>query len=431
MLRKYIYIPILLMLVQTIFAQESELFHIDGIQQTYVNPAFILKENVNVSFLSLQGQVYIKNYTLGDLVTESTNNQSILSLSKLSNSLNGDLGSQANVQFNTLDIGWKAGSFNFFLGHSFNYKTDNNVSQSLLDLAAHGNALSIGKPIDIDLNIGSTTFQTYYFGASKEFGSLSVGGKLKYYNGWNDLRTEKGHANLLTHEDYYQIELKSDIVLQSTGVLDYNGSIKNAKLDTEFFRYKKFNSGNTGMGLDLGLNYKVNDKFTVLASIIDLGKITWKDSSKVYTSNTTTLLKGINIKDFVKGNTESIKDSLYDSFSLKEVGQSYQASVGSTIYLGATYTNNGNTLSAILTKAKSVNNSAYGLDILASKELNKHLTIGANYSARQHSYTNLGLFLCSHIGPIDINYYISNFVPLIAPKSISYVSGRIGLGFSF
>lgn len=412
-------------------AQDQWMMHMPTLHQSYINPAFQLKNKFEIGLPSFAFDFNTGGINLKDGISKNAAGVNVIDLKKIVGSLQDNHPFNGNVTVNTIDIGFKLKSLSIYAGHNVQSQSSFVLDKDLANLIVNGNAPYIGKTIDLSIVGASSTFQQFYVGASKQIGKLAVGAKVKYVNGWYDVRSEASNISLTTAEDYYQIKLVNDIKLQSSGAISYNGDIDSISLNTDFTNAGFF-TGNSGFALDLGLSYQINKHFSIMASAIDLGSIQWFDKAKTFTNNKTTNLNGVNIKSIIDGeDTEDIADSLKGAFDLVQTNGSYSVPLNAQINAGVTYAVEGYTLSALYNTQAYVDHSKYALTFQASKQFGKVLNLGLSYSVKNSNFNNIGFLAHLSLGPVNIFAMTQNLFSALDSRKISGVNGRIGLSLAF
>jgi len=154
---------------------------------------------------------------------------------------------------------------------------------SLLKLGLYGNANYMNKTFDIS-NFASKTelIQALYFGLNTNLNpKISIGGRIKLYFGVANAQSVGNTGKLYTtkgQNNFYLHHLDNvNIQMQTSGYHD--------NADTGYYINKLFFNGNFGPGIDLGLTYKLNNKTTWSAALLDLGFIYYnKDINNYYAS---------------------------------------------------------------------------------------------------------------------------------------------------
>jgi len=184
-----------------------------------------------------------------------------------------------------------------------------------------------------------------------------------------------------------------------------------------------WNNGNPGMGVDLGLDYKIGPRLNVSMSVIDLGRINWKkdpstwDMTNGYPFYYATY--GIEDVDGVPTITKREDYKYSETFNIigtKQDSNAFTRALPATIYAGISYeVHPGFYLSAtnryVVMKNMGYNSLALG----ATADVNKRVTINTGYSIIGDSYFNIPLaFMYQHnygqfyIGTDNINIFFTS-----------------------
>jgi hypothetical protein len=192
------------------------------------------------------------------------------------------------------------------------------------------------------------------------------------------------------------------------------------------------NSGNPGVGVDLGIKYKITPKLSVSLSAIDLGKIFWKTNlnSKIFEGK-------YNIKDttithrFEKGeeiitkvsDSISFTNSFSKVFNLSYVKSRFSTPLPLTFFAGLNYQVNPNLKISLVDRyirLKNMNHNSFLVS--ANFGLTKTLTANAGYAIIGKAFSNFpfALLLDRDFGQVYIG--TDNVLAFLAP-SISEFSG--------
>ena len=200
--------------------------------------------------------------------------------------------------------------------------------------------------------------------------------------------------------------------------------------------------GNVGLGIDMGMQYALSDKFTISGSIIDLAAIRWSANTYTFKQDASYVYKGIEIDP---GDTTDKLDQFVDSLS-----SVFRLTADTDPY----YT---------MLPVKAICRWHYqiidqiGVGILSrteyyKKKLREQLTISANfsplkilsvslsYTIMNHTYNNFGFGFSSRLGPFNL-YLVSDNIPtsyaleqsshIIIPYRAQVINPRVGLNLVF
>lgn len=257
-----------------------------------------------------------------------------------------------DIDIAILSLGFKAwGGYNTV---ELNSKT--NIGMSLpYDLFAF--AKNIGnKTYDIgDLNMHAQSYAELAFGHSRDINDkLRVGAKVKLLFGVAraDLQFENVKADLAP-ADKWTITgtAKADVSMKG-----FTYETEREEYDSKPGTYDKVTGGDVdspgmggfGLAFDLGGIYKINDDWTVSASLLDLGFISWSDNMTAVTAldkfefdgfHDVAVDDGIGKGTSFDDQSDSYADQLADFANLKVDGEKggRTTGIGATINLGAQY----------------------------------------------------------------------------------------------
>lgn len=192
------------------------------------------------------------------------------------------------------------------------------------------------------------------------------------------------------------------------------------------------NSGNPGIGVDLGIKYKITPKLSTSLSVIDLGKIFWKTNL-----NSKNFDGEYNIKDtsithrFEKGDeiitktsdSVSFTNSFSNVFNLTYVKSRFSTPLPVTVYAGLNYQIKPTiTISLVdrFIRLKDMNHNSFS--VYAKFDISKKLTINTGYSIIGNAYNNIPLAVQFNRDFGQIYIGTDNLLAFVIP-SISEFSG--------
>ena len=160
------------------------------------------------------------------------------------------------------------------------------------------------------------TYTELQFGYAKLGERFSIGGKAKVLLGYANLDLNVRKLDIQTYKldnsadniyHYCNIETDVEMALSGKGIElenDSNGCIDDVMMG-------KFGVGGYGAAVDLGLEFKVTERLSLYASVVDLGFISWsKSSSEVYTSRNTVQTYERPSADILDFETFALKDGV-------------------------------------------------------------------------------------------------------------------------
>ncbi len=246
----------------------------------------------------------------------------------------------------------------------------------------------------------------------------------------------------------YNADLQVDATLESS----FKGlellENENGYVDEMDFDAGKLGVAGWGLGIDLGASYKVMDNFTVSASVLDLGFLTWsKNSTQIATTNRNIAMKGA---DYVKRleaattldqaqqalndfGTESqdflnragggdVLDFEMLQMTAEQADKSRKSSLAATVVVGAEYgfLDNKLTVGALSTTRFVQPNTLTELTFSANYRPKDWCDVALSYSVIQSAGKSFGLAL--RLGPVFLG---TDYMFL--GKNSNAVSGFVGV----
>jgi hypothetical protein len=327
-------------------------------------------------------------------------------------------------------------------------------SDDLFKIPYYGNADDdmIGKDLKMAFGVDAIHYREFAVGVSKPINDkLTVGGKAKVLFGMANVQTKNNEIVWNTDADNFDYTFKAETEINTsvpfleffyndtTGIIDSVKSVQDYNVQNYFMNFK-----NTGFGLDLGATYKINDKITVAASVIDLGFITWKDNPYSVKNtgdfNFTGLdvfseIFGKDIKDTTaQGKTflDELVDSITGSFEVKSSTAKYKTFLNPKVYIGGTYQitekMNAGALARVEFLRKQIRPS---LTLSFNTQFKKWFGLTASYSIMNSTFTNAGLGMSIKLGPWKMFIINDNVLGMILPHKARNINWRTGLYLAF
>ena len=262
---------------------------------------------------------------------------------------------------------------------------------------------NVGDVFDLGFAMDFIHTREFALGYSRSFidDKLRIGGRIKYIAGINAIQTDRNDLVFETSEKAFTYNVKSDLKFNSSLMpIDSNATLNSVLLG---------NPQNSGFGIDVGANLKLNKKLSLSTSIIDLGVVQWKDNLKsTFTKNPGVYheYRGMDIQDFLvdssnqKKGFETFKDTLMEIIALDTSSESFSTGLMGEFYVG------GN---IHITKNHNIGALMYGsfykkefypaLTISWNSQIGRILAFSASYTMYQESYVNLGFGAALKLGP--------------------------------
>ena len=180
-----------------------------------------------------------------------------------------------------------------------------------------------------------------------------------------------------------------------------NDKSNNFNLNSSQITKYLFNSGNPGMGVDLGINYHLMPDLTISMSIIDLGKIKWKsnvNSTSLKESNqlpnSSYELTPVGGVPTITKNGDQTYYNTFDYSTLVFDSTSFSKPLPTCLFAGIKYQVNPGLTMDITDRYVAVKDLGYNsLFVTASVQINKRLSMSSGYAMIADSYFNIPLAL--------------------------------------
>ena len=337
------------------------------------------------------------SYLLKDLGIDAFNPQPDFALNSLLTNSTRENQTNVHAQADLIGFGFahKRFYFNFGIREYFDAKLY--APTSLIDLA---NAIDseryiVGKTYDLKkLGMVASHYRSFSIGASYQAShKLSIGGRVNYLMGLENIWTINEGLKLETHQSGRMFVGTGSFSILSSGL---------AQLSDNFDLGNYFlNAGNHGVSADLGFDYHYDERFSISASIINIGFIKWKDR-----------LAGVKVGPgnlYPKDKLESILDELTDGTAQDHV--QYQTPTPVRAYINGRYTfGNGTALGFLYSGSAWYGTMEHAIAFSLHTRLQDRIGLLVNYSIYNNSYLNIGTGLSLHLGTLQLYALTDNIL---------------------
>ena len=371
-----------------------------------------------------------------------------LNLRKLANGLNESnfLGINSETQLFTLYRSIGNGMLTFDWG--VKVRGDLKFSDDLFKLLAYGNSVFVGEgnPANVDVNLNLNAYREFAVGYQHNINEkLSIGGRAKLLFGLANLATSNANVKLFTDPDSYALRIMENVGVMASlprvftlenGVLNTNGGF----VWSDLFR-------NVGFGMDLGVEYRFNEHFGVMAAVNDLGFIRWKlnnvkleskiedagqfydDGSFLFNGLDTDQLQLIISDEYYR---ELFLDTLKQYFPMELTNaDKYTTGLNTNVLLRGYYDIDGKNRFTLQAQGMFYNSGFRPAMTLAySGSFFKKIDVCASYTVMKDSYDNIGLGLAFNLGVFHIYAASNNVLGLFKPLNTSALDAQVGIVFN-
>lgn len=405
-------------------------------QANLTNPAILSDHNVTIALPGAYNNLLITGVTYNDLIVEDIDGNSVIDVSSALDKMEDFNTIREDLDIHTIGVGLRFGPLSFTFSHALRFSAFLDYPKTLPELIWEGNSQFVGQEVSFGPDMQILGYHEYALGAAVNLlSNVVVGGRVKYLNGVGDISTERTDLRLYTDEDIYQLTLNADFLLNSTGNVNYDGFT-----DLDFnFNFGSFgndanSSGNSGLAFDLGANVKLG-KLDLAASVLDIGKINWKQNVVNYGLNGSFEYAGLDVAQDLLNDTTSFNstlDTLRASYNVTETANEYSTDLPMRIYLSATYALNDKiTLGGLFYNEQFRDQSYSAIAVSANAQILPFLRLGAIYAYRHDKFDNLGLNAVVKLGPVQLVAATDNILTAIQLYDSNSANMRVGLNLLF
>ncbi|MGB0177258.1 MAG: DUF5723 family protein [Owenweeksia sp.] len=411
------------------------LYNFNAIPQSlHTNPAYPQQTKVWVGLPVISGMhVHFHNngFKLVDLLATGTDVNE--NLDNIINNLDDKSHLAVRNNLDLLGVAFQMGNGFFSMGatQTVDFRMDYPVD--LLKLVRFGNDQYVGQSLNVNQFDYETMVRTnIYLGYQHSMmdDRLRIGGRFKYIIGQQHSYVDRMNAEINTRDEGFELDIKTDIRIRTAGVTSI---LDNTFGDNIMDNVIPANSGFAG---DLGVFYKINDKWDVSASVIDLGVIKWSANTRDYISKGEYTYDGIDAdlsNDNLDQSLQETRDSLKAAFDFKEVdGESYSRWLSSRVFLGANYHFNDKHALGALYHARLWNGEAFhDVSFNYQGRWSRMFQFIASYSVINGTYNNVGAGFDLKLGPIQLYVLSDNVLGALMYENLQTTNLRFGVNFTF
>lgn len=433
---------ILLNIANSLFAQQDlVLYNMRYVpQRNYANPALWNNAKVNIG-LPIISSIYFNlgnsGFKYSDLVKKRANDSLYFDVENMVGKLAKNNYLFFNTQVDLLSFGFRIKEKNY-LSVNITDKTDIRFRypKDLIEFAWRGNGALLDKELMFNLGFDMMHYTEYGLNFSRKINDkLTVGARLKYLNGKENIQTKRSDVTLLTDSKGFDITAQSDILINTAGIAD-TGAFSNS----DFVKYY-FRRSNNGVAGDIGATYKPIDKLMISASVNDIGYISWnahvrnygsKNPGAKFTYTGIDLNQAFNDSSSIDEIFQKVADSLANTFEIVETQNAYKTGLGPKMYLGANYNVTDNSDFGLLFYSRFFDKKLHpGVSLSYNIRLGRILALSAAYSIYNRSYNNFGLGASLNLGFMQWYIATDNLLGPILPQNAKLVHLHSGFNMTF
>lgn len=299
------------------------------------------------------------------------------------------------------------------------------------------------------LGLDANAYHEIALGVSKKINDKwTVGIKGKVLFGIANAHMEESDMSVFTSLTGDQVILNSKHRLRASIPInqisyDADGFVDDINFDGDDFDEDFFlNTDNKGFAVDLGMTYKMDEKTTLYASVLDIGAINWKSNGYEFSQDGSFTYDGADWSQSGNSNDpnyreiedvfEDLVDDIEDEFRVTDLVGSYSVGLPTKIYLGGTHQIHKRVNLGALSRTEIFNGKAQSsLTLSANARFFRNLSTSLSYTAVNNSYNNVGFGLAAKFGPMQFYTITDNFMAAIKPNSAQVANIRFGFNFLF
>ncbi|MCB0839934.1 MAG: hypothetical protein KDD99_24865 [Bacteroidetes bacterium] len=421
MKKRIIFICILFSGLYAQAQQELSLHFSRIVQSQETNPAIFSEKALVVGLPALSLGYSNNAFAYGDLIQKDPNSDStILNIAGVIDQMEDRnlLQTQFNVDYVKLVLTHKKWYASFQVSDKLD--TRFGFSKGLVQLLWYGNAPFLGESLELTPTLNLTYYREISVGGGIRMENWQVGVRIKQLTGLAQASMPQAQFSLTTDANDYHLTLQADYLLQTSGIQAFIDDPLSAAASVE----------NTGMAVDFGGLYRLNDQWTFQASLTNLGYINWDKDVRNFSVKGEYKFEGIEINEFLNDDSlyfEQLIDTLTQTFAPTESNQGYRSNLIPRYYLSASWQPMKNLKVGALLYGEWFDGWRPALALYAGQRILPFWEAGITYVAKNKTWANLGLQTSANLGPVQIYAVTDNVYSLIQMRNAKQVSVRVGV----
>ena len=430
---RYVLSTITFLIAAAIYAQSSVSFlHLGNstFQNSYLNPSLIPEGKTYLGLPVLSGVHFNINTktSYNETFTKEGGNV-IIDIDKVISNLQNQNLVSLHANINLLHFGYK-----FKNGSTISLMANERVeadfvySKDLVNYLWNGNEQFAGRDVDVsDAGFIGTHFREIGLGYAMPVNErINFGIRGKFLMGFANFSTPNNfNATLTSSGEAFQLDAEwENFAIRTSGQDIYSGD------EGSLGSHLLFNS-NLGAAVDLGATVHLNRYYTITASLLDVGFISWKENIVNETLNDTTFrYSGVDLED-LGSIRQVLEDSLVDAFRPEDNFDPYTSWLPARAYGSWIYHYGKNTDIYVSGGARYIQRQLkmlYGVGV--TQRFGKVFTGSVSATKLPQQFVNLGAALAVHGGPVQFYMAADQIVNFSVPDAKSF-DFRVGMNFIF
>ena len=322
--------------------------------------------------------------------------------------------------------------------------------KNLFRLALNGNAAYLDQTLDLTPRLNATNYHQYALSLARNIGKKwRVGARIKLLGGVAHLSSAPtgNEISLLTQSEAYQIELQTKYTFMASSSLGLGveNLVDLVQGQGQFTPTGWAGLSNPGYAFDLGVQYEPIANLQLSASIIDLGRINWRQAAGSYQVERTLRFEGLdpigagwinlvdsNWQENFSAEFERFADSLGGSFGIEQQGERFETGLPARAYLSAQYRIfRFLSLGLAWTGEYYQRTQTQAISAWTGLHAGRWLTFGLNYTYDFRYQSMLGVHSRLNLGPMQFYGSLGNILPAISPMGTQSISLILGANYTF
>ena len=294
--------------------------------------------------------------------------------------------------------------------------------KALAGLAWNGNAAYLDQTLDLSSVASVIAYNNIGLGVARKVNDkLTFGARLNILSGMACMQTVEGRLKMRTSGENYQLNVDSDLQLQTVGMPDLTKEgIRDIR--TEEIKGNAFSWTNPGLSLDLGITLKPVEALELGLSVSGLGGIAWSKLSLNQSSQGVRTFEGVTINLFDKQEGEftgiSLQDSVFGVLGLKTTTAAFNAALPVRALATARYTTDGNLFYGATLQYIGWNGiHGAGLSAQVQRQAGRVLSLGAMAGFNTFSGFQAGVSAILKLGPVQLFLISDDIIPFFIPDA--------------
>jgi len=399
-------------------------------QNSYLNPSLIPEGKVYLGLPVLSGVHFNLNTktSYNETFTKESGNV-IIDIDKVLSNLQKHNFASLHANINLLHFGYK-----FKNGSTISLMANERVeadvvySKDIVNYLWNGNEQFAGRDVDVS-NAGfiGTHFREIGLGYAMPVNErINFGIRGKLLVGFANFSTPNNfNATLNSSGEAFQLQADwENFALRTSGQDIYSGD------EGSLGSHLLFNS-NLGAAVDLGATVHLNRYYTVTASLVDVGFISWKENIVSETLNDTTFrYSGVDLED-LGSIRQVLEDSLVEAFRTDDNFDPYTSWLPTRAYGSWIYHYGKNTDIYVSGGARYIQRQLkmlYGVGV--TQRFGRVFTGSVSATKLPQQFVNLGAAVAVHGGPVQFYMAADQIVNFSATDAKAF-DFRVGMNFIF